>query len=101
MIFRSVMTMVVIASKIYFQGKREQIMAIKEDPGVFKELGILIDPEVTNKTESSLKFFNIIVIVVVIIIFIVIVVVIVITITIIIIIVIIIVIMISRLEREE
>jgi len=28
------------------QGKREQIMAIKEDPGVFKELGILIDPEV-------------------------------------------------------
>ena len=67
--------MVVIASKIYFQGKREQILAIKEDPGVFKELGILIDPEVTNKTESSSKFFNIIVIVVVIITFIVIVVV--------------------------
>ena len=35
---------------IFFQGKREQIVAIREDPGVFKELGILIDPEVAIAT---------------------------------------------------
>ena len=39
--------------KLYFQGKREQIQAIKEDPEVFKELGILIDPEVANNMQAS------------------------------------------------
>ena len=31
------------------QGKKEQITALMEDPEIFKELGILIDPEVVTK----------------------------------------------------
>ena len=30
------------------QGKKEQITALMEDPEIFKELGILIDPEVVT-----------------------------------------------------
>ena len=30
------------------QGKKEQITALMEDPEIFKELGILIDPEVAT-----------------------------------------------------
>jgi len=42
------------------KGKREQIEAIKEDPGVFKELGILIDPEVGEgrKGDCLLQIFS-------------------------------------------
>jgi len=42
------------------QGKREQIQAIKEDPEVFKELGILIDPEVGEgrKGDCLLQIFS-------------------------------------------
>ena len=36
-------------------------MAIREDPGVFKELGILIDPEVAIATISTIIVIRIII----------------------------------------
>ena len=67
----------------YLQGKKEQIMAIGEDPGLFKELGILIDPEVAIKSTLVLIIITIVVIINMIIVFITII------------------INICRLEREE
>ena len=60
---------------MHFQGKREQIEGIKEDPGLFQELGILIDPEVAKKTadiNANVIIITIIIITIVIIIFVII-----------------------------
>ena len=46
---------------IFFQGKREQIVAIRENPGIFKELGILIDPEVAIATINTIIVIRIII----------------------------------------